>query len=275
MYDRLYRQAVGAEQHDPTFLGLWWRADDDDVGLDREQLVKANPALDDGRLSWASIKNEYLILPRGSWIRERLNRWSDERVDAPFSLAQWGACRMEEPLSPEKVNDGYVISADVTSTWSEGSIIVAAQLKDGRVGIEVHRHLLERNNVPLSADDFTQEIARLSAKIKVDAITYSASSPLAPAFERAKVESQLPYESVNAVRNIMACADFAEAITSKRIAHNDPFLDAQVASAQRRFVGGDGAWRWTISNAPVTGVVAATFAVAYAAKNVGPVQVFI
>jgi len=275
MHDRLYRQSVGAEQHDPTFLGLWWRADDDDIGLDREQLEKANPALNDGRLSWSSIRNEHLILPRGSWIRERLNRWSDERVDAPFSLAQWGANREVDPLHPQHVSDGYVISADVISTWAEGSIIVCAQRNDGRIGIEVHRHLLERNSVPLSADDFTSEIAKLAQKIKVDAIVYTASSPLAPAFERHGVEYALPYVAVNAVRNVMACADFSEAVISKRIAHNDPFLDSQVASAQRRFVGTDGAWRWTISNAPITAVVGATLGVAYAAKNASPIQVFI
>ena len=73
----------------------------------------------------------------------------------------------------------------------------------------------------------------------------------------------------------MACADFAEAVTSKRLAHDDPFLDSQVASAQRRFIGSDGAWRWTISSTPITGVVGATLSVAIAAKTVSPVQVFL
>jgi hypothetical protein len=73
----------------------------------------------------------------------------------------------------------------------------------------------------------------------------------------------------------MACADFAEAVTAKRIAHDDPFLDSQVAVAQRRFIGTDGAWRWTISAAPITGVIGATLSVAIAAKSVTPVQVFL
>ncbi|HWI69808.1 MAG TPA: hypothetical protein VNS88_15785, partial [Nitrospiraceae bacterium] len=64
------------------------------------------------------------------------------------------------------------------------------------------------------------------------------------------------------------------AVTSVRIAHDDPFLDAQVAAAQRRFIGSDGAWRWTISNTPVTAVIGATLAVAIAAKPVYPIQVF-
>lgn len=275
MHDRLYRQATGAEQHDPSFMGLWWRADDDDIALDWDQLRKANPSLDGGRLSKQMIQSEHLILPRGSWIRERLNRWHDERVDAPFSIAAWGACRLPQPLSPAHVAGGYVVACDVLSTWSEGSIIVSALRKDGRVGVEVHRHLLARTDRPLTAPDFTREVAAIAAKVKVDAIVYSASSALAPAFERHATESGLPYQAIPATKNIMACADFAEAVTAKRIAHDDPFLDSQVAVAQRRFIGTDGAWRWTISNAPITGVVGATLSVAIAAKSVVPVQVFL
>jgi hypothetical protein len=275
MHDRLYRQHTGAEQHDPSFLGLWWRADDDDVGLDWDQLQKANPSLAGNRLSRQMITSEYLILPRGSWVRERLNRWHDERVDAPFSMAAWGACRVPSPLAPDNVVGGYVVACDVLSTWGEGSIIVAALRNDGRVGIEVHRHLQGRTDMPLTAPDFTREVAAIAQKVKVDAIVYSASSALAPAFERHATETQLPYQAITASRNIMACADFAEAVTAKRIAHDDPFIDSQVASAQRRFIGSDGAWRWTISGTPITGLVASTFAVAIAAKTLAPVQVFL
>jgi len=279
MHDRLYRQHTGAEQHDPSFMGLWWRADDDDVGLDWDQLQKANPSLiidgTQGRLSRKLIESEYLILPRGSWVRERLNRWHDERVDAPFSIAAWGATRHPNALERSQVAGGYVIAVDVVSTWSEGSIIVSALRSDGRVGVEVHRHLLGRPDRPLTAPDFTREVASLAGKIKVDAIVYAASSPLAAAFERHAVETSLPYQAMNTPKIIMACADFAEAVIAKRIAHDDPFLDAQVSSAQRRFVGSDGAWRWTISGVPITGVVAMTMGVAIAAKSVKGVQVFL
>jgi hypothetical protein len=85
----------------------------------------------------------------------------------------------------------------------------------------------------------------------------------------------LPYNSIPATKMLMACSDFAEAVTSKRIAHNDPFLDSQIASAQRRFIGTDGAWRWTISKSPITGVIGATLGTAIAAKSFYPVQVFL
>jgi hypothetical protein len=278
MYDRLYRQATGAEQHDPSFLGLWWRADHDDVTPQEwDQIVKANPAFEGRGLSRKMIENEYLILPRGSWIRERLNRWHDERVDAPFSIAAWGACRVPQPLRPEVVTGRYVIAVDVTASWGEGTIAVAAVRQDGKVGVEIHRHLLART-IPLQASDFTMEIASLVKRIgrgNVESIVYSASSALAPAFERHAIEAMLPYNSIPATRVLMACGDFAEAVTSQRVAHDDPFLDSQIASAQRKFVGSDGSWRWTISGTPITGVIAATLGVAIAAKSFYPVQVFL
>ena len=277
MYDRLYRQATGAEQPDETFLGLCWQADDDDVGLDFDRLRLANPALDDGRLSRKMIEAEYSILPTGSWVRERLNRWHDERVDAPFTLAAWGACRQKEPLDPEALPPDvkYTVAVDVTSTWSEGSIIVAAQRKDDRVGVEVHRYFQSRPNIPLSADVFLQECDRLAQKFNIEQIVYATSSALAPMMERYKVMRQIECTPITSVRNMMACHDFAEAVLHGRIAHDDPHLDSQVGMAQRRFIGQDGQWRWTISLTPITSVVATTFATMYAMKALAPVQVFV
>lgn len=277
MYDRLYRQSTGAEQPDDTFMGLLWRADDDDVGLDWDQLKKSNPALDDGRLSRRMIAAEYAVLPRGSWVRERLNRWHDERVDAPFSLAAWGSCRVKEPLEPERLAypQQYTIAVDVTSTWSEGSIIVASQRSDGKVGVEVHRYIQSRPETPVTADYFTQELTRLSARLRVEKIVYVATSPLAAAMERFAILSGIMCEAIQSSKVMAACQDFAESVISQRIAHDDPHLDSQMSGAQRRFVGTDGAWRWTISNVPCTSVVGATLSTVYAMRAVSPVQVFI
>ena len=276
-HDRLHRQSIGAEQHDPTFCGLWWRADSDDVGPDYDELRKANPAIGDGRLSMQMIENEFVMLPRGSWVRERLNRWHDERVDAPFSLAAWGACRVPEPLNPRMLgeNPKYTVCVDVTSSWSEGSIIVACQRDDERVGVEVHRYLQARPDLPLTAEDFAQEIIKLAAKITIEHVVYTAQSPLAPAMERIAVSHSLPCEAVTITKNMSSCHDFAEAVIAKRIAHDDAHLDSQIAGAQRRFIGNDGSWRWAISVVPCTSVIGATLAITYAAKALAPVQIFL
>lgn len=273
MFDRLYRQSTGAEQHDPSFMGLWWRAESDEIGLDRDALAKSNPALDDGRLSWRSLQNEYAVLPRGSWVRERLNRWHDERVDAAFTFAQWGQCRQQSPL--DDVVGRYTIGVDVQASWQQGTIVVAAMRSDGRVGVEVHRHLKARPTQALTADDFVREILQVMSKVDVERIVYAHSSALLPALERVGIERGLPCEPVNSTKLMQACHDFAEAVVSKRLAHDDPFLDSEINVAQRRFIGSDGGWRWVITPEPVTSVVASTLATAYANKAIAPIQIFL
>jgi hypothetical protein len=89
------------------------------------------------------------------------------------------------------------------------------------------------------------------------------------------MEQGLEIESVSNIKMLQACHDFAEAVIARRIAHDDPHLDSQVLSAQRRFVGTEGQWRWAIAEHPATTLVAATIAVAYASKFNAPVQLFI
>lgn len=275
MHDRLYRQATNAEQADASFMGLWWRADNDDTGLDWEELHKANPALYDGRLDKQMITNEFAILPKGAWVRERLNRWHDERIDLPFSFIAWGNCRQANPLEPATAVGKLTIAVDVQSDWSEGSILIAGMRSDDRIGVIVHRHLKSRPELPLKAEDFTREVLRLVKTYKVERIIYSQSSPLVFAMERLRAENDLETEVVSSVKMVAACHDFAEAVLAKRIAHDDAQLDSQVLSAQRRFIGTDGGWRWTISENAVTTLVAATMAVAYASKFAMPLQLFV
>lgn len=275
LWDRVIRQSTNAEQADSSFAGMIWQCDDDDVGIDDwDRLRLANPALDDGRLSRRSIVSEFRILPHGSWVRERLNRWSDERVDAPFSVAAWGACRLATPVNPAYVSGKYVIAVDVETTWSEGAIVVAAPRSDGRVGVVVHRRLEAATASSLRADYFIAEIRRLCERLDVQSILYLHSSALAPSLERDAVISGLPYESVPSTRMIKACHDLAEAVSSKRVAHDDPYLDSQVAGGNRRFVGSEGGWRWITSVVPMNGLVAATLAVSFAPKPLAPAQVF-
>jgi hypothetical protein len=127
----------------------------------------------------------------------------------------------------------------------------------------------------LTAEDFVREIRQIANKVQVERIVYTASSAALPAMEKMGIEHGLPTEAVPITKLVQACHDFAEAVASKRIAHDDPFLDSEILSAQRRFIGTDGGWRWVITPNPITSVVASTLAVAFADKAVTPVQVFI
>ena len=276
MHDRAIRQASGGEKHDPSFTAMWWRAPHDDVTPgDYEELREANPALEDGRLSFNSLKSEHAILPKGSWIRERLNRWSDERVDAPFSLEQWGRCRIPDPLHPVNLpNDAnYIVTVDVHADWTEGVIMVSALRTDGRVGTEVHRYLKPSMTKQLSANDFIIEIRNLCERYNVSKILYRHNSAMGPALERFATEG---HNVKHVPRTVLAqaCNDFAEAVISKRMVHDNAYLDTQVAMGKRRQIGQGESWVWTLGDEPACGLIAMSMGVHESAKQAQEPQIF-
>ena len=265
-YDRLKRITSGEDPPASDFYGAWWMADDDDVGLDWDQLRKANPSLDGGRLTRRAIETEHAVLPRGSWVRERLNRWADERADAPFNMAAWGRCREQEPLA---VYVGpMTIAVHALHDLTEATIVVSARRTDERIGVEIYRHLSGTPAHPITAAQVETLVSNLCADNAVHRIAYQADSVLAPAFAREAAIRGLPYVPMTSIEVMQACSDLSEGVAAKRIAHNDPLLDSEMAGASRRMVGFEGAWRWSVtaSTAGVTSVIAATLALSVAAR---------
>lgn len=277
LFERGLRQITGAERADPSFYMAWWCADDDEVGLDWKQLKKANPALDDGRLSRKRITSEYETSRTNPamWVRERLNRWADDRVEPAFSLEAWGACRERGPL--ESVPGPYTLAVDCTADLTQATIAVAAMRPaDGRVGVELHRMFDGTPTKQIRGSDVAKVIGDFAAKHEVKNIVYPASSAIAGALARHEALTGLPYMVLAAAGIPPACADFAEAVGSRRLAHDDPVLDEQMAYAQRRFIGNEGGWRWavTASPGPITAVQSATLASSVAARVPTRAQVF-
>ena len=273
-YNRLQRIIKGEEPPDPTFYAAWWQADDDEVGLDWDQLRQANPSLDGGRLTREAITTEYRVLPAASWIRERLNRWADERADAPFSVKAWAACRQDEPL--EGVMGPFILGVHATHDLAEATVTVACRRPDGKVAVEIHRHLSGTPAHPIAAAQLETIVSNFASEYPVAKIVYQYDSVLAPAFAREAAIRSLPYETMNSTDVLRACSDLAEGVAARRIVHNDPLLDSEIASASRRMVGVEGQWRWSItaSTGPITAVIASTLALSLAARAEPQVQIF-
>lgn len=274
-YERLRKIAMGEAPPDPKFYGAWWMASDDEVGLDWDELRKANPSLDGGRLTRAAIEAEYAVLPRGSWVRERLNRWADERADAPFSMVAWGACRV--PHGPlDGLTGPYTVAIHVKYDLTEATVAVAARNSEGKVGVEILRHYNTSAAHPITAGQLETLVSTFASNNRVHKIAYQADSVLAASFAREAAIRGLPYEAVNSTTVMQACGDLSEGVAARRIMHNDPLLDAELSGASRRMVGQEGSWRWSVtaSTGGVTSVVAATLALSIAARMPRQAQIF-
>lgn len=256
-YDRLVRQATGAERADPTFYGAWWQSEDPDAGLDWDQIRRANPALGD-RLTEQAIRSEYQILPADSWRRERLNHFVDKRADGAVHPALWAQCRARDPL--RDCRGPFALGIDIALGGTRATIAVAGIREDGRIGVEVFRDLRPLADEPISSDRILAEVHRFSDPLA--AVAYDRVSGAASAFARDAAESGLPWDGLGPGQMVDASMDVAEMIASGRLAVDDPLLDAQAPSVALRNVGSEGAFRYSrkASEEPVDAFMAAVLA---------------
>ena len=274
-YDRLVRIAAGDLPPDPTFYGAWWESTDRNAGLDREQVRQANPALDDGRLSWDAIRAEYETFPPESWARERLNHFAETIAVGAFNPGVWAACRTPNPMAG---TDGpYALGVDIEPGWLRASVVVSAVRPDGRIAAAVVDAITGTEAAPVKADDVVRLVHSFTDTHPTRVIAYEASSGIASAFARDAIESGLPYDPLKPSLVAHAAMDTAEMIHAGRLAVDDPLLDAQIPLAARRQVGMDGAWRFGrhASLGPIEAVIALTFAAHAIAYSERPVQIFL
>ncbi len=257
-YDRLQRQAAGAEEPDPTFYGAWWQSLDPHAQLDWDELQRANPALGDGRLTRAAITAEYRTLPPDSWQRERMNHFVEAHADAAINPASWAACRTPNPL--DGVDGPFALGVDVALGAIRATVAVAAVRPDGRIGVEIFRdiratseHLVTSSRVVDAVHDFTQPLAY---------IAYDKVLGVSSAFERDAADGHLPWDGLTPGAMVDACQDVGEMISSGRLAVYDPLLDAQAPLVAKRMVGTEGAFRYSrgLSGEPIDAFLAMTLA---------------
>jgi hypothetical protein len=275
-YDRLVRQATGAETPDPRFYGAWWATDDDNVGYsadgerrdltkaDWDQLVKSNPALGDGRLTREAIITDHSILPQDEWRRERLNHFVDAVADSAIPPGAWALNRLAagsaRPL--DGLAGPYALGVDIQPGWERATITVAGIRDDGRVGVEIYRDLRRTADEPVTAARIINDLHEFPDMDNVLAIAYDGVSGAASAFGRDAEETGLPYDALKPAAMVAACMDIIEMILAGSLAVDDPLIDAQIALVAKRPVGQDGAFRFArnASGGPIDAVIAMTLA---------------
>ena len=260
-YDRLVRQATGAEKPDPTFYGAWWASENPEAGLDWTQIGQANPALREHRLTKRAIKAEHSILPPDSWRRERLNHFVDVVADSAFNPGTWAANRVRNPLAG--LTGPYALGVDIQPGWERATICAAGTREDGKVGAEVYRDLRRTEGEPVTTARIIAEVEAFPEIENVLVIAYDQVSGGAPAFLRHHEETGLPWDPLKPAAMVAATMDVTERILAGTLAVDDPLIDAQAAMVAKRPVGQDGAFRFSrqASSGPIDAFMAMTLAV--------------
>jgi hypothetical protein len=263
-YDKLVRQSTGDEKPDPSFYGAWWQSDDPDAGLDWGEIAKANPAINDGRLSREFIEGEHASPPQ-LWRQERLNHWRDGVSEGAFGPGQWAKCRVPNALGDDpQASRTYALGVGIGPDWQRATIVAAARRDDGRIGAAVYQDLRADGTNALTAATIVDAVRSFPGS--VIAVAFEGAAAGAPAFEADAYQTGHPWDKLSPSAVVAASMDVAELVQSAMLAVDDPLIDAQVASAGRRKVGLEGAFRFARSAS--AGPIDAFLAMVYAAHAI-------
>jgi len=273
-YDRLVRQASGAEDPDPTFYGAWWESEDPEAGYDKRAIRQANPS---PRLPWPAVASEFKTFPPDQWKRERLNHWNDVTAPGAFNPLVWARVReFGEGRPLDELTGPYALGVREHPGWERATICVAGIRLDGRVGVEVYRDIRGNEMDTVTSARIVKEIESFPDLAAVSVIAFDAQSGLAPELRRRAEETGLPYDELSPAAVAAACMDVTEMIGATRLAVRDPLIDAQIATAGRRDVGQDGAFRFSVRHSlgPIDAVLGMAFAAHAIAYKPPPLQIF-
>ena len=199
--------------------------------------------------------------------RERLNHWVDTKAPGSFAPGVWAACRAAGAIG--RAGRPFALGIREHPGWERATIAVAGVREDGRIGVEVYRDLRATDG-PVTAERIIAEVDAFPEPVRV--IAYPMESGAAAAFRRHADETGQPWDELKPAAIVSACMDTAEMIQSRRLAVDDPLIDAQIAGTARRSVGQDGAFRWSVKDSigPIDAVYAMTFAahaIAYSERS--------
>lgn len=199
-----------------------------------------------------AIRAAALDMPPGEFVRAYGNVWTltADRVIADHS---WAACEDKTLQPPEP--GALRLSFDVTANRSHGAIAGAWRHTEGRPAVDVL-------DARPGTSWLVERLEQLARRWRVDEIGCDGAGPaldIADELERRGWKVR----RITGRENVAACAGFLAAVDSTQLAHRGtPALNASVAAAAKRELGGGDTWVWgrRQSAGPIAALVAATVA---------------
>jgi len=263
-WERGLRIIDGAE----PFAGFgmtWYAADDDDAPDDVRAILKANPAVLDGRLSIDPIRASLYTLDARSYRSETLNLWS-EGTDEWLPPGTWPLREARQPHDAMRV----VLAAEAVPTWRRVTVTVALVTDAGAwVGVAGELDSSRTDSSTVSPEQLVALVDRLAKEWKPAAIAWSAAAAAAPHLAAWVEATQNTPSRVTPLplgpRQIRAASQlFRSELIGARLTHGpDPLLAQQVRVARPSgsLEGGD----WYFSIRESIGEIDALRAAAWAA----------
>jgi len=258
LWERGLRVIDGVES--AAGFGMTWYAAADGLAPDDPRgWRQANPALAEGRLPIAAIRNSYHALAPAGFRSERLNLWS-EGGDEWLPPGAW--VRQIGPQPAEGVRT--VLGVEAVPSWRRATVTVVLLTDAGAwAGVAGELDASRTSSASIPPADLTRLVSRLIAQWRPDYVAYSAAAAAGPYAEAAAGEARVPVVALGPRQIRAGSAMLRAELVGGRLTHSDdPMLAMQIRAARPSgaIEGGD----WYLSIRESTGEIDAVRAVAWA-----------
>ena len=241
LWERGRRIIDGAEPAE-GFGMTWYAADDDDAPDDPRAWRKSSPALVEGRIAEATIRDELRGLTSSTFRRERLNLWADA-ADEWLPPGVWVRAVGSLPATWRRA----LLAVDVEPGWSHATIAVAVvpETDDAPTFVGVAAELVAAPGSTVDPAELLVALERVVATWSPSRVAWSRSSSVAAAL-RVAVDEELRLE-LGAVDLRSASELFRSELVGRRLVHaDDPLLAVQARRARPSGPLEAGAWYFSV-----------------------------
>ena len=244
LWERGRRVIDGAEPAE-GFGMTWYAAGDDDAPDDPRAWRKSSPALVEGRIDEATIRDELRGLTASTFRRERLNLWSDA-ADEWLPPGVWSRQVGDRPETRRRV----VLAVDAAPDWSRASIAVAIEPDRRRADVRRDRRgsrapLPARASIPTLLLEALGTDARGSGRRR--SCAWSRASSVGASLRAWAGDVDVETLELGAVDLRSASELFRAELVGRRLVHaDDPLLAVQARRARPSGELTAGAWYFSV-----------------------------
>lgn len=259
------KQIAAGEVDDPTFLFVWYEADEDLDPTDpddiRRGIRQASPAADDF-LNVEETAAQFVQIPVFEAIRYFWNRFS--KAGASWLPAgSWKACQDHEALGADGPPDGTPVVAAIDAALFHDSTacVLAWQLEDGRTAVWLDRIWEPTPEDPTDLARVGDHIRALAERVQLLAVAYDPNPFEVVALQLDTDGYPMEKFPQSAERMEPACRDAYDLIVNHRLVHaGQTVLTDHVESAAIR----ESARGWRLDKARSTRLIDAAVAMVMA-----------
>jgi hypothetical protein len=242
LWERGLRIIEGAEPAE-GFGMTWYAAGDDDAPDDPRAWLKSSPALAEGRIDPATIRDELRALTPATFRRERLNLWADA-ADEWLPPGVWARQAGARPAHVARV----VLGVETEPGWTHGTVAVAV-VPEGEAPTfaGVAAELVAPAGSTIDPRELLAALDRVHLEWAPALVVWSRSAAVSKHLERWAEEHDVPTLALTPADLRSASELYRSELIGRRLEHEaDPLLAVQARRARPSGALEAGGWYFSV-----------------------------